>query len=66
MHCSTEFVEYIRRTTVIPDAVSTAYGIEGTLYLQRFYMSDDVFHHKQRSPKNHEAFHILYVNDKTL
>ena len=44
-----------RQTNVIPDAVfGTAYGIEGTLYLQWFYMSDDVSHHKQRSPKNHK------------
>ena len=50
----------------MPDAATADYGIEGKLYLQRFYMSDDVFRHKQRIPKNHKAFHILYVNDKTL
>ena len=50
----------------MPDAATAAYGIEGKLYLQWFYMSDDVFHHKQRSPKNHKAFHILYANDRTL
>ena len=50
----------------MPDAATAAYGIEGKLYLQRFYMSDDAFHHKQWSSKNHKAFHIIYVNDKTL
>ena len=50
----------------MPDAATATYGIEGKLYLQWFYMLDDVFHHKQRSPKNHKAFHILYGNDKTL
>ena len=48
----------------MPDAATADYGIEGKLYLQRFYMSDDVFHHKQRSPKNHKAFRIRYSNDK--
>ena len=43
----------------MPDAANAAYGIEGKLYLQWFYMSDDM-----RSPKNHKAFHILYSNDK--
>ena len=66
MRCSNGFVKYIRRTTVMPDAAIAAYGIEGKLYLQRFYMSDDAFHHKQQSSKNHKAFHIIYVNDKTL
>ena len=33
------------------DAATAAYGIEGKLYLQRFHMSDDAFHHKQWSSK---------------
>ena len=48
----------------MPDAATAAYGIEGKLYLQRFYMSDDAFHHKQQSPKIIKRFMFFMVTTK--